>query len=433
MTRRSLPELPACVRWGGLVIGLWLCSGTPAHAHLIDEVADSIVVDLSSEDRRTFELTYVVHKSSVEAFYRQAREAGLAEAEGDDDFARRLALAFRFDGCRGRPLPSGEARVELPQKGFIAWRLRLVCATVRETMQLQRVDFNRRKTRTTLYISIRIQGHPEHRLLVPPRLGEMSLPLLDGAVTPTPAPPPSGRRHGKGPGGAFAEPPSAGGPGRLPTDPIDLSRLPPAGMTAMPAWQRALQPPPADILLAWAVEGAHHLMGGLDHLLFLAAIALAAMLWRGLLWAVIAFSVGHMCSMALTLLLDLPGSAAVEVAIALSICWSGWRAREPTRLKPRWTVIGAATFGLVHGVGFGAGLKAMVGGVDGILWPIIAFGLGLDLAQSLWAMGLMLLWTPVRRALIATDGPDWPIRTQQAAAWILVAAGLALAVAAANP
>jgi hypothetical protein len=411
----------------GLALACW--GPGPASAHLIDEVADSIVVDLASEDRRVFELTYVVHSGSIEAFYRQAREAGLSDARGHNDFARRLALAFRFQGCTAQPISGADVRVELPQKGFVAWRLTLRCDGPRESLQLRRVDFDRRKTRTTLYVSIRLEGQAGRRLLVPPRLGEMTLPLLAGAAAPQVKPTPTRRRRGKGPAGAFAETPAPGGPGRLPTDPIDLSRLPPVGGQAVPIWRRALQPPPLPILLAWASEGAHHLVGGLDHLLFLAAIALAALLWRGLLLAVIAFSLGHMCSMALTLMLDWPASAAVEVAIALSICWSGWRVRE--RRGDRWTVFGAAAFGLVHGVGFGAGLKALVGGSEGILWPIVSFGLGLDLAQSAWAVGLMALWTPVRRALDASEVPHWARRLQHGASWLLVVAGLALAVLAA--
>ena len=413
----------------GFVVAFWPPS--IGSAHLIDEVADSIVIDLESADRRDFGLTYVVHAATVEAFYRQAREAGMDVRQGDQDFARRLAKAFRYDGCRAEPLAADKVRVELPQKGFIAWRLRLRCEQVRDALRLHRVDFDRRKTRTTLYVSIRVAGRAPSRTLVPPRLAQMSLPLL-AAAAPLPSPRPTPRRGAKGPAGHERGPAQAGAPGRLPTDPVDLSKLPLPGAPTPSTWQRALRPPPGEILLAWAQEGAHHLVGGADHLLFLAALALAALAWRALLFAVLAFSVGHMLSMALTLLLDWQAATVVEVAIAASICWSGWRARRPTHAGAGWTIAGAGVFGIVHGVGFGAGLKALVGGAEGILWPIVSFGLGLDLAQSAWAIGLMMVWTPVRRKWAAGQEAGWPARLQTGAAWALIAAGLALAVVAAR-
>lgn len=417
-----------------LTLALWallaacVCPPGAARAHLIDEVAESIVVDLHSGDRQHFELAYVLHGSQVESYYRQARELGLADGTGDQDFARRLSLAFRYDDCAAEPLPG--ARVDMPQKGFVAWRLKLRCAAPMRSLRLRRVDYDRRKTRTTLYISVRLGDEAPRRLLVPPRLADMVLPLVTGGSSQD-AQPDQMPRHGKGPGGSTVETPATDRPGRLPADPIDLSRLPPAGQPPMPTWRRVLTPPPTGILLAWVEEGAAHLIGGLDHLLFLVAIAIAALTWRGLLLAVVAFSAGHMCAMALTLALDLPAVAAVEVGIALSICWSGWRARRPQRLRAIWTVVGAGLFGLVHGVGFGTGLKSLVGGTEGILWPIVTFGLGLDLAQSLWAAAVMALWTPIRRRQGASSA-FWPERTQRGAAWALVAAGAALAVYAAT-
>lgn len=393
-------------------------------AHLIDEVAESIVVDLSSDDGRVFALAYVLHEAQVEAFYHQARQLDMAGTASDRDFARRLALAFRYDGCVAEPLAS--PRVDMPQQGFVAYKLTLRCDQIGPALRLRRVDYDRRKTRTTLYISLRVGQTPPRRLLVPPRLAELSLPLAGGAgpsASPPGGPP---RRHGKGPGGATVEDAAPDRPGRLPADPIDLSQLPLPGQGPAPTWRRVLRPPPMMVLRAWAEEGATHLASGLDHLLFLLAIAIAALSWRALLAAVVAFSVGHMCAMSLTLALDLPAWPAVEVAIALSICWSGWRARRPLKARAVWTWVGAGAFGLVHGLGFGTGLKALVGGTEGILWPIVSFGVGLDLAQSVWAIAVMAIWTPVRRRTGRVAR-----RLQHGAAWMLVAAGAALALRAA--
>lgn len=415
----------------GAAAALWLLlSSAPGRAHLIDEIAVNILIDLHTEDGRDFALTYVLHDSQVEAYYRQAKAMGLAQERSDLDFAHRLAKAFRFDGCQAGPAEDGRVRVDFPRKGFTGFRLRLRCDAPQPTLQMTRVDYNRGKTRTTLYIAVRIGQRPARRVLVPPRLEAMGIPVAEDAGW---APPEkeTPRKRGKGPASTLPEPPDPGLAGRLPSDPIDVSLLPSEGVEGLPRWRRALKPPPSDILLAWAEEGARHLALGPDHLLFLVAIALAAAGLTGLLGAVVAFSGGHMVSMALTLALDLPPSRLVEVLIAVSICWAGWRARRPAGLL-RWaTVMGAGLFGLVHGLGFGVGLKALVGGTDGIVWPIVSFGLGLDIAQTVWALALLAAWTPVRRALARTSPPSWATDLQIRAGWVLVAAGAGFAAFAA--
>jgi hypothetical protein len=112
----------------------------------------------------------------------------------------------------------------------------------------------------------------------------------------------------------------------------------------------------------------------------------------------------------------------LDVVIGATIAWSAWRARHagaadqhPVRLA-----LVAAAFGLVHGLGFGQGLAQLVGGLDTLLWPLIAFGAGLDLTQLAWVALTAVLWAGARNR--------WTQRPAGKAGWLKVHAGAAYAL-----
>ncbi len=144
--------------------------------------------------------------------------------------------------------------------------------------------------------------------------------------------------------------------------------------------------------------GLHHVLAGADHLLFLVVLLLPAPLlvasgrWQGrrplrstlhqVLHVVTAFTLGH----SLTLiaaglgLVDVP-TRAVEVLIAISVGVGAMHAMRP--LVRRGEVLIAGAFGLVHGLAFAAILGELgARGADGVL-PLLAFNLGVELAQLL--------------------------------------------------
>ncbi len=385
------------------------CGPVAGHAHLIDEVAESIVVDIRTLDRRLFELTFVLHSERLEAYFHQAEQLGIDTKRSDLGFAQRLAAGFRFGACELKPAPTGA--VARPVRGgrFRAFRLVARCDAPVEHALLARADYDRAKTRTTLYLTVRVGDTPTRRLLLPPRLSGLDVPLTGGAPHTMAASPK--RRAG---------PPAQRTPS--PADPVDLSHLPTAA-TATSAWRRSLTPPPARILQIWAESGARHLAGGLDHLLFLLALTLAALRYPRLVLGAMAFSVGHMLTMAAAIAWAWPPVAAIEVAIGLSIVWSAWRARQPG--LGRAELLGAFAFGLIHGTAFGTELRHLVGGSEGLLWPVLSFGVGLDVAQLLWISVAFVLWTPIRRRI----APKQPLpAAQRIAGALLIAAGLAFAM-----
>lgn len=330
----------------------------------------------------------------------------MTTGRGDRAFAQRLAVGFELSGCTLRPAAKGDIATPMRNGLFRAFHLDARCTAPRNELELVRANYNRAKTRTTLYVTVTIGTAVPQRLLLPPRLARLTIPLTGGRKATSQPASPQGRRAKEGP---LQLTPS-------PSDPVDTSRFPPPNAHTS-ATERMLRPPPSDILWAWAEAGARHLAGGADHLLFLLALTLAALKYGRLVGCALAFSVGHMVTMAAAIAWAWPPIAAIEIVIGLSIMWSAWQARRPG--LGRFEALGAFGFGLVHGAAFGTELAHLVGGSDGLLWPVLSFGVGLDLAQMAWVSIGFALWTPVRRRISNKNLP----RTQVWATSALLVAG----------
>jgi hypothetical protein len=175
---------------------------------------------------------------------------------------------------------------------------------------------------------------------------------------------------------------------------------------------------------------------GYDHILFVAALtggyALGA--WRRLAWLVTAFTVGHSITLALaTLGLVRPDAAVVEVLIPATILVTSVLAvvtlrpaRDSRAELYRAARLGttrpgagdesagvpagalyalALAFGLVHGLGFSALLRALLGAESSIALPLLAFNVGLELGQLLIVAVTLLVGTAVVRVGYARR--DW--------------------------
>ena len=143
-----------------------------------------------------------------------------------------------------------------------------------------------------------------------------------------------------------------------------------------------------------------------DHLLFLATLILAHELgkWRPVLILVTAFTIGHSLTLALaTLDVVRVNAKAVEALIPATIIitsvvnlWSwrqGRRANDPpavttSQLWPRYAM--ALVFGLIHGLGFSSVLRGLLGTEESLLIPLLAFNVGIELAQII-VLGILAL------------------------------------------
>ncbi|HXG27634.1 MAG TPA: HupE/UreJ family protein [Nevskiales bacterium] len=159
-------------------------------------------------------------------------------------------------------------------------------------------------------------------------------------------------------------------------------------------------PPPAappPVFRGYLALGIEHLLLGFDHVLFVLGLLLLVRHLRPLLVTVTAFTLGHSVTLALaTLGLVRVNPALTELAIAASIVVLALELLRPNphsllRRRP-WLM--ALAFGLLHGLGF-AGALAEVGLPAGeIPLALLAFNLGIELAQlMLVSAWLLLAWS----------------------------------------
>lgn len=161
----------------------------------------------------------------------------------------------------------------------------------------------------------------------------------------------------------------------------------------------AAPPGPAAIAASYLKLGLEHILGGLDHLLFVLGLVLLVRGTRRLLWTITAFTVGHSITLACAVLglVRLP-PAPIEVLIALSIAAVAAELARPRAAGgalPIWLALG---FGLLHGLGF-AGALAEIGLPEGeIPLALFAFNCGIEIGQLLF-VALVLAARRLLRAL----------------------------------
>lgn len=143
-------------------------------------------------------------------------------------------------------------------------------------------------------------------------------------------------------------------------------------------------------------EGTWHIWLGFDHVLFLLALLLPAVLIRtegrwqaagdfsSVCWNVVsivtAFTVAHSLTLSLAALdvVKLP-SRLVESTIAASVVLAGLGNLYPMMMSRRWMI--AFGFGLIHGFGFAAVLTELGLFQDSLLLSLVSFNVGVELGQ----------------------------------------------------
>jgi hypothetical protein len=140
--------------------------------------------------------------------------------------------------------------------------------------------------------------------------------------------------------------------------------------------------------------GVEHILGGIDHLLFLLALlALARGLWQTVT-IVTGFTVAHSITLSLAVLgvVDVP-SRIVEPLIAASIVWVAVEnLLAPSGIGRRWLI--AAIFGLIHGLGFASALTELDLARDALARALVGFNVGVELGQIAFVIVVMppLAW-----------------------------------------
>lgn len=162
--------------------------------------------------------------------------------------------------------------------------------------------------------------------------------------------------------------------------------------------------------------GAEHILGGIDHLLFvLCLVLLVRGRWR-LLQTITAFTFAHSITLVAATLgyVQVP-SAPVEATIALSIVLLACELLRPAGrqgLTARWPWLVAFCFGLLHGLGFSGALSEVGLPVGDIPLALLLFNLGVEVGQLLFVAAVLVVLAALRRLRGA-----WPQWLRQAPAY----------------
>ena len=158
-----------------------------------------------------------------------------------------------------------------------------------------------------------------------------------------------------------------------------------------------------------------------DHLLFLVALCAAYSYteWKRILVLVTAFTVGHSITLALSALDILHfNEQLIEILIPITILLTALRNLifkkkdekiwNPSYLLPLF-------FGLIHGMGFSAYFKSLLGKEADIVLPLFAFNVGVEIGQVCIVAMIMLINLIVIRG-IHLKQKNWNMAVSIAAA-----------------
>ncbi len=153
------------------------------------------------------------------------------------------------------------------------------------------------------------------------------------------------------------------------------------------------------VLRDYLALGVEHILGGIDHLLFVACLVMIAGTIRRTIVTVTGFTLAHSVTLSLAALdlVRLP-TPPVEAAIALSIVLLARELALGRRDTLTWRrpIVVAALFGLLHGFGFASALREIGLPQSEIPTALLAFNLGVELGQIAFVIVLMAALGAVR-------------------------------------
>jgi len=159
------------------------------------------------------------------------------------------------------------------------------------------------------------------------------------------------------------------------------------------------------VIYTYTQLGIEHILAGLDHLAFVAALMLIVRGWPMLLKTVTAFTVAHSITLGLATFgyVSLP-PPPVEALIALSILLV---AAEAIRLRRGWMSLAARrpwivafAFGLLHGFGFAGALKQIGMPQVDVPLALLFFNLGVEIGQLMFIAAILGLLFLLRRFVV---------------------------------
>lgn len=159
--------------------------------------------------------------------------------------------------------------------------------------------------------------------------------------------------------------------------------------------QAHLYESPLRVFAAFLKYGIEHVLGGLDHLLFLLVVISAGWGWRRLITALSLFTLGHALSLMAVVFGGLtvsaqvvePAIAATIVGLALYDLWLSRKAAVKAEILRLGLVFGCS---LIHGLGMGGALTQLGINPAHQAATLLGFNLGIELGQlSVAALALL--------------------------------------------
>ena len=161
--------------------------------------------------------------------------------------------------------------------------------------------------------------------------------------------------------------------------------------------------------------GLNHVLdfAAYDHILFLIVLAIVFTYFeiKKLIWLVTLFTLGHSVTLALSAYQVLNISIElIEFLIPLTIFITGFvniiNSNKSSDKKNNTNLIFALLFGLIHGLGFSNYFRMMIGQEENKLYPLIEFALGIEVAQIIIVLGILILGSLLQN-LFKVDKRDW--------------------------
>ena len=193
----------------------------------------------------------------------------------------------------------------------------------------------------------------------------------------------------------------------------------------------------ASVFQTYLQLGFYHIFSlrAYDHIVFLLALCAPYVLrdWRRVVALVTSFTVGHSLTLGLATLGVVQYSPVlieklIPVTILLTCLLNLLRTQKATtrQILPRHEPVVltlpnllAATFGLIHGLGFSSYLRALLGRQSRPVLELFAFNVGVEVGQLVIVAGILLLGFVLLRGFGATRR-DWVLVVSGAAAGIAV-------------
>lgn len=168
-------------------------------------------------------------------------------------------------------------------------------------------------------------------------------------------------------------------------------------------WTVPKSPGPWSVAAGYLGLGVRHIWTGIDHLLFVTGLLILAGTTRRVLTAITGFTIAHSITLSLSALniIVLP-EPPVEAAIALSILFL---AREiafpsPNSLAGRYPILVSSSFGLLHGFGFAAALRAVGLPTKELAVGLFCFNCGVEIGQITFIIAILAIAFMARKAIM---------------------------------